>query len=83
MWETHPAHEPPPGGKVVVLEEWPLKPGSNVKLNGGDEGLVVRSSGDYCAIEVFGSLVVVPTSKLQRVDDPAPEPSIDEDWWKF
>ena len=60
-----------------------LKPGSTVKLNPGDEGVVVRSNVDYCAIEVFGTLVVVPTSKLQRVDEPPPDPPIDEDWWKF
>jgi len=72
-----------PGDKVIVLGEWPLRPGSNVKLSPGDEAMVVRLSGNYCAIEIFGTLVVVPASKLQRVDQPSPDPPIDEDWWKF
>ncbi len=71
-----------PGDRVVVLEEWPLRPGSNVKLSPGDQALVVRTAGDYCAIEMFGTLVVVPSSKLQRVEDSADTP-IDEDWWRF
>ena len=72
-----------PGDDVVLLEAWPLSPGSNVKLNAGDRGRVVRTSRSYCAIEVFGTHVVVPSSKLRRVRDPAPDPPLDEDWWKI
>jgi hypothetical protein len=65
--------QPEPGEIVTIVDAWPIRPGSAVSLQPGDTGTVVRSNDRYCAVEVLGTVVVIPVSKIRR--------SGGTEWW--
>lgn len=57
---------PQPGETVTIVDPWPIRPVSAVSLQPGDTAVVVRANDRYSAVEVLGTVVVIPNSKIRR-----------------
>ena len=76
-----------PGDKAIVTRRTRMRAGSLGVLAPGDEVEVVKVGERHCAVELLGSVFVVPTDALAPVaSDRAgevPAPSDEDEWWKF
>ena len=76
-----------PGDKAIVTRRTRMRAGSISVLAPGDEVEVVKVGERHCAVELLGSVFVVPTDALtpvasERGEQAAP-PSDEDEWWKF
>jgi len=76
-----------PGDKAIVTRRTRMRAGSLSVLAPGDEVEVVKVGERHCAVQLLGSVFVVPTDALAPVaPDPGEEAAAlkDEDeWWNF
>ncbi len=76
-----------PGDKAIVTRRTRMRAGSISVLAPGDEVEVVKVGERHCAVQLLGSVFVVPTDALAPVGSDATEPADplkDEDeWWNF
>ena len=76
-----------PGDKAIVTRRTRMRAGSISVLAPGDEVEVVKVGERHCAVELLGSVFVVPTDALapvasERGAQAAPLSDEDE-WWNF
>ena len=76
-----------PGDKAIVTRRTRMRAGSLSVLTPGDEVEIVKVGERHCAVQLLGSVFVVPTDALAPVvTDRPPDPAAltDEDeWWNF
>ena len=76
-----------PGDKAIVTRRTRMRAGSLSVLAPGDEVEVVKVGERHCAVQLLGSLFVVPTDALAPVaPEGAPDPAApddEEEWWNF
>ena len=76
-----------PGDKAIVTRRTRMRVGSLSTLAPGDEVEVVKVGERHCAVQLLGSVFVVPTDALAPVtSDPGEESaalSDEDEWWNF
>jgi hypothetical protein len=76
-----------PGDKAIVTRRTRMRAGSLTVLAPGDEVEVVKVGERHCAVQLLGSVFVVPTDALAPVatgrDDEAAALSDEDEWWNF
>jgi hypothetical protein len=72
------------GQEVQVTRPWPIRPGGAVTLQPGDHGRVVSSTETHAAIDVSGTVVLVPVNLLRALKDAqnsGADEKVDESWF--
>ncbi len=76
-----------PGDKAIVTRRTRMRAGSLGVLTPGDEVEIVKVGERHCAVQLLGSVFVVPTDALAPVaTDRAEEAtalSDEDEWWNF
>jgi hypothetical protein len=76
-----------PGDKAIVTRRTRMRAGSLSVLAPGDEVEVVKVGERHCAVQLMGSLFVVPTDALAPVasdrEGEGPVLSDEDEWWNF
>ena len=76
-----------PGDKALITRRTRMRAGSLSVLAPGDEVEIVKVGQRHCAVELLGSVFVVPTDALAPVaTDRTPDAaalSDEDEWWNF